>query len=137
MKIYTVCKSCQRKIKIRGSYPTRIDLTMDKGKEMELTCPFCKKKNVYAVDSISAEKDQRDVILLIFSFLLIGGVLWFLYPFAMKRIITLFILPIGIGIPVLLYGIIIQNETKKVKIFNSTRNKTIFFSNYSKKNQCK
>ncbi|MCL2131391.1 MAG: hypothetical protein FWH36_02885 [Lentimicrobiaceae bacterium] len=121
MKIFAVCKNCQQKIKVKGIYPTRIDIAMEKGEEIELICPFCKEKGEYKVDNINAEEDGRNTIFFILLFPLIGLILWFLYPFVVKSgIKAAFILPAGIAIPILLYTVISRNRTNKVKIFNST-----------------
>lgn len=120
MKIYTCCKYCGQNIRIEGSSATRWELSEKRGKEFRLKCSYCRRESIYSVDNVKAKGGVIDVVLSLVLFLF--GFLLFLYlcQYATKGIITIYLLPIGVMVPVLVSHTFFRIQRQNVNRFNSS-----------------
>lgn len=121
MKTYVLCKKCNNEILIKGYYSSRWDLTKKYGKTVTLKCKKCNSIHAYNIDEISARQGFISLIALIMLPISIGVVIWLVYPYVFNGVITVFILPLSIAIPILIYFSITKNEKTKLETFNSER----------------
>ncbi len=122
MKLFIRCTFCKKEVKIKGRFSSRWELLEKKGSKFELWCGNCNQKSTYNVDMVRAKAGGTGMIITsLLLFPCIGIVLWFLYPYYTRGIIPLFLLPIGVLIPVLIYNAIIREQKRAIKDFNSTR----------------
>lgn len=133
MRLFVYCKHCDKEIKVKGSFPTRWELSAKRGKEFELKCPNCNQKAIYYVDNVKAKTGIIGTVALLLLFPCIAAILWLLYPYSTKGIIPMFLLPIGVLVPALIYAAILREEKRKIESFNSTRPDSLRSTKFTKK----
>jgi len=130
MRYFVYCKHCNNKIRVKGNFTTRYQLYIKKGDEFELRCSNCNQKSVYNVDLVKAKTGIGTFALFLF-FTTTAIILWILYPYFERGIITMFLFPLGVLIPALIYVTILKEQKRKTESFNKTRindSKSIKFS---------
>ena len=70
---------------------------------------------------------------LLLLFPCIAAILWLLYPYSTKGLIPMFLLPIGVLVPALIYAAILREEKRKIESFNSTRPDSLRSTKFTKK----
>lgn len=115
MKLYTTCKNCKSDIGFNVMVEDRIELKMQKGEEIELTCKKCNHTTKYPVKDIYAKKSKLLDLLAGAMFLFGAGIIfvgqeYFMELSRKQRIIAL------LGLLVAIYAIY-----KKIKITNIKR----------------
>lgn len=133
MRLFVYCKHCNKKIRVKGNFATRWELYDKRGKYIELECRNCKQKTTYSVDCVKTKVGIIGTIALLLLLPCIAVILWFLYPYSTKGIIPMFLLPLGILIPALIYAVILREQKRKVKMFNSTRPDSLRSIKFTKK----
>ena len=121
MRLIVHCKNCKKDIKLKEFFVTRFELSEKLNKDFELECYSCNHKSTYSADEVYARKG---IIVFIASILIIPVIcfmFFLLYPYAFRGIITLFLIPIGLLIPILIFASILKDENRKIQSFNSTR----------------
>jgi len=121
MRLILYCKNCGKGIRVKGNFATRWELKAVRGKEFELKCPKCNQKSAYNVDDVKATTGVLSIIVLLLLFPCMALILWSLYPYSVKGIIPMILLPIGVLIPALIYTAILREQKRKIESFNSTR----------------
>jgi hypothetical protein len=121
MKLIVYCKNCKNEGRVKGNFANRWELSAARGKEFELKCPNCNHTALYSVDNVQAKAGKIGVIALLLTFLCSAVIILLLYPYSIKGIIPVFLLPMGVLIPSLIYAAILREQKRRIETFNSTR----------------
>ena len=120
LKIY--CKFCSKSNKISSHASDRVELTKEKGDEVKVKCKNCSKIYEYSTNDVTAENGILNIVLLVG--MVIGTIIiaTFLLKYIDKGgVYSMFLLPIGISIPGMIYFSWLLEERKKIKTFNRFR----------------
>ncbi len=120
MKLYTRCTNCKNEITVKSWATTRVDLKMNSGDNIEITCKYCNKTDKYSIDDLKA-KESKIAVVIGFAALIIGTpiILILLWDYIWKSgLYGAFGLISIIGIPGFVFIIINKNEQRKVNSFN-------------------
>ncbi len=133
MVLFINCKHCSKEIKVKGSFANRWELSAKRGRMFEMKCSNCKQEDNYSVDNVKAKAGIISTIALILLFPSIAVIFWLLYPFSTKGIIPMFLLPVGMLIPTLIYVSVLREQKRKLESFNSTRPNSLRAIKFTKK----
>ncbi|GAA4275980.1 hypothetical protein [Aquimarina mytili] len=120
LRIY--CKSCSKPNKINSYASDRVELAKEKGDLIKVKCNNCSKTHDYSANDVIAEGSILNLILLVG--MIIGTIIIanFLIQYIDKGgIYSMFLLPVGISIPGIIYYSWLLEEKKRIKIFNRFR----------------
>lgn len=132
MKLYTTCKECNSEILLQSKFPTRWELSGALGKEINLTCPKCKATNKCHVERIYAKTSKWIGLINLLLILCAVVILWYVYPYAIKGILTLFIFPVSLLVPVMIHFVLVGMEKQRVNTFNSSHPESLKTYNFRK-----
>ena len=123
MRIVYNCKSCHYKNKISKNASDRVELSQQIGKKFEKNCKKCYTINEYSVNDAYAEKGIENIVFLCSTLIVMAFLFQFLFKFTANNsnIQSIYLLPIGVAIPPIIYFVYIQNENKKIQTFNKFR----------------
>ena len=117
LKFY--CKSCFKSNRINSSAYDRIELSKEKGDQITSKCKHCFENRVYEINEINAGSSILELILFIISIIGSISIALFTLKYIDKGgVYSIFLLPVGIAIPFLLYFNWLIEERKKIKSFN-------------------
>ena len=108
MKLTARCTYCKEDIIIKSSAATRPDLQMEKGEEFKVACSHCGRVNVIHVNDVSAEVDNRIILIGILLGIIVTVVLWNMFGA---------IGTVSMGVPVMFW----YQQMNAVRGFNSYR----------------
>lgn len=120
LRIY--CKSCSKPNQISSYASDRVELAKEKGDEVKVKCKNCSKIYEYSTNDVIAENGILNIILLVG--MIIGTIIIanYLFKYLDKGgVYSMFLLPIGISIPGMIYFSWLLEERKKIKTFNRFR----------------
>jgi hypothetical protein len=120
MKIFVYCKHCGEEIFIPGSFSTKTDMKMRLGNFMELHCNKCKSVGKYEIKKMRAKGGIIVGVAFLFFLISSSSLMYLLYPYAMKSIISVFLLPLAILIPGVVLTVFWGEIRRKVDAFNSS-----------------
>ncbi|MCW3787891.1 hypothetical protein [Plebeiibacterium sediminum] len=117
------CKKCQKNIRVHSWASDRVELAIEKGEDFSLVCKSCGATNKYNVNDVWA--DTNKLFDLIFIILLIvievlGGYL-LISSYSRSTLYLVYLIPVALSMPLLLYFVYRNSENKKVTIFNGYR----------------
>ena len=122
MKLYAECTHCENEVEFRLKAGTRIELLRKVGEDFELTCDYCGQKFEQHVDQIYAKRSKFLRLLAILIFLVGTPAVGFaVNPTVLNNINAVYVYGLFLTIPVAIYGLIIQQDQRRVSDFN--RNK--------------
>lgn len=120
MRVYTICSECNLETSIFIYAPTRVDLKMEKGEEIEITCNRCQHKITTQVSNLYAKPSRTSKITAGLIFIIsLAGILWLTIGQTTQR----FYWHISIGLlitPIVAYGIIREQDRIRVSAFNNS-----------------
>ena len=118
MQLVVYCKKCSTRNVLNIWSTNRGDLKMKNGNNIEVICKKCKTKMKYPIDNIQAE--QRLIGIISFVGLILCAVLlvYFLWDYNWHKIGSVYLIPVGLLVLVLIYTTINKEATKKVRNFN-------------------
>lgn len=112
MKLYTKCKACNKKIRIKAPFvDNRNDLAQKKGKEFYTRCPHCGAENHIHVDDVYATDDRTSIYIGIISILIS---IFLSFIFWKTRYIFILVLLL----PLISTSTVSKNQRNKIKTFN-------------------
>lgn len=121
MIIATKCSKCDQEIKKWTWYSDRVELAKSESEFLEMYCKSCNTSAKYHVDSFNAEPNKLAIITATAVFL-IGTplVFYFIWDLLLELTWSYSILKVAglLLIPVIVYGIILKNDRRKVNSFN-------------------
>ncbi len=116
MKLTTRCKTCKTEVSFVSSVNDRVELEMQKGKVIPLTCKNDGHKHKYHVNELRAEKSlSMKVISFGFSFIIILAIVFLGLNMTLTGLLfysQVFIAPTGI------YMLIHKQQQKRLNSFN-------------------
>lgn len=117
MIIATKCSKCDQEIKKWTWYSDRVELAKSESEFLEMYCKSCNTSAKYHVDSFNAEPNKLAIITATAVFL-IGTplVFYFIWDLLLELTWSYSILKVAglLLIPVIVYGIILKNDRRKV-----------------------
>ncbi|MDH7447230.1 hypothetical protein [Aquimarina sp. 2201CG14-23] len=120
LRVY--CKDCLKPNRISSNASDRVQLSKEKGDLIELKCKHCSKNQKYSPNDVIGENGVLNLILLIGMILGTITLGIFLLKYVNKGgVYSLYIIPVGIVIPSLIYFVWLLEEKKKIRLFNKFR----------------
>jgi len=122
MKLETTCRNCDNEIVFHTLKTDRINLSMKKGKYIELKCKRCGLTNKYHLNDINAKQSKIPILFGLLVFI-IGTPILLIYSwdiiFQSMNIYFVSGLIALIVVPFLIYTLIEKDELNKVRNFNN------------------
>ena len=120
MRLIVYCKYCSTKniLKIRAT--DRVKLKMKYGNKISLVCKKCKTNKKYEIRDIKAESILSHEILFVLTVIFIFLVIWGLWDYSGHQVSSLYLLPVGVSIPVLIYMVSTNAINDKIRNFNKS-----------------
>jgi len=123
MKLCIICKKCDSPNCFNYMVNDRVELSMKKGESFMLRCKKCDFEKEYHVNEVFA-KPNIVLNLIIFLIVLLSTV--FLGIFLFKNyweysIYMVFLIPMTMAIPSMIYFTYIKSQNKKIRTFNNYR----------------
>ncbi len=119
MKLFTKCKKCKNEISFRNSSGTRVELAMNEGENIELSCKECLTKNKYLANDIYTKKSKSIEIITTFLFLVGTPLLGYI---GYKKIYLSLVGTVKIAslllISSLINSLLAQQDRRRVNTFN-------------------
>lgn len=79
MKLTTRCISCEKDILVKSNAPTRGELQMQMGDEIDLRCPHCGTLQKVHINKVRAEPNNKLIYISIAISILVTIILWFFF----------------------------------------------------------
>ena len=129
MKLESKCKHCGKYIEFYENVSDRVELSLEKGDNIELSCKICSTKNHYHLNNVKAKKN-RLISIIGFLIFIIGTILIYHFigefyfehkeQFESKNNYSSFGRILGaFAIPFVIFQLIENIQMRKVKRFNS------------------
>ena len=118
-----ICKNCKKSIIISTWANDRGELARKKGKVLELICKNCRETHKYNVNDVSASTNKLlNGFLFIVVLVLMAVIGYYLFNnFWGKSFYMVFVLPIAIVIPGMIFFTYMKSQNEKVRNFNRFR----------------
>ena len=85
MNIYTSCNHCKKEIRYFIWASDRVQLSMEKGKLIELTCKYCGTRKKYHLNSFYAKENKLALIIALILFLCGTPIVLYTIPILIKN----------------------------------------------------
>lgn len=124
MKVYGKCKKCKLEIGFSTNANTRVEFAMQDGENKTLTCKNCGIKTEFIVDELYAKESKIAEIGAGLIFLIGTPIMFFFVsPVFMQSKSHYVIYVVGgfLLIPVIIYGVIKQQDRIRVNSFNRSK----------------
>ncbi|GAA4273652.1 hypothetical protein GCM10022258_29460 [Aquimarina gracilis] len=124
MRLVVYCKYCNTRNNAKIHSEDRLEIKKDYGDTFELKCSKCLENNQFRINDIKAEVNPIVNLVFMLSMLALIVCAFFYfndYLFVSGTIQSVYLVPIGMGIPILIYFTWLGNERKKVNSFNRFR----------------
>jgi hypothetical protein len=126
MRLQYTCKNCHKTNRIDRGYADRGRLQRELGSSIELECRHCNLNQIYTPNDVFASSNEwvqiAIFIIVLFTSLLLG---WSVFEaYSGKFFYLVFVIPIVMGIPSLIYFNYIKSENQRVRVFNKFRSNT-------------
>ena len=124
MKVYGNCKKCKQEIGYSTTANTRVEFAMQDGENKTLTCKNCGIKTEFSVDELYAKESKIAQIGAGLIFLVGTPIMFFFVsPVFMQSGSNYVIYVVGgfLLIPVIIYGVIKQQDRIRVNSFNRSK----------------
>ena len=124
MRLVIFCKSCGHKNKVNFSFEDRLEIKKRYGNQVCISCKNCGNRQGYLINEIKAEINgvlNLILLILMFLFIVIAFAYFSEYLFIKGTIQSIYIIPIAIAIPPLIYFNWLGNERKRINEFNRFR----------------
>ncbi len=123
MKLYVYCKNCNRGITFYSMVNDRVELSFEKGNQIDLTCRKCKVKRKYNVNMVYAKSNIiLNLILFLISFFSMVYLAIFLFEnYWEGSFYSVILIPSIITIPLLIFVTYMKSKNKNVREFNKYR----------------
>ncbi|MBQ0735245.1 hypothetical protein [Aquimarina celericrescens] len=120
LRVY--CRSCSKPNKISSYASDRVELSKEKGEVINVKCKYCSKTYGYGVNDVNAENGILNLILLIGMVVGTVVIAKFLLQYIDKGgVYSMFLLPVGVSIPGIIYFGWLLEEKKRIRMFNKFR----------------
>lgn len=126
MRLQYTCKNCHKVNLFERSYADRGRLQRELGISFELKCRHCNQNEIYTPNDVFASSNEW-VQIAIFIIVLVTSLLtgWSVFEaYSNKSFYLVFVIPIVMGIPSLIYINYIKSENQQVRVFNGFRSNT-------------
>ena len=134
MRVYCYCKRCKTEIVCSKDYSDRGEMSMDEGLKIDLSCSNCYQKSSYHPNELIAERRKSVFVAALVVFLISASVICFFtyrfyldhYDYFQTESVVILFKKTGyvIVLPFVLFGLIMELEKKKVRLFNSFKIKS-------------
>ncbi|WP_299781495.1 hypothetical protein [uncultured Formosa sp.] len=124
MNVYGKCKKCKQEIKFYTNANTRVEFAMQDGENKTLTCKKCEIQTVFCVDELYAKESKIAQIGAGLIFLVGTPIMfYFVSPMFMESKAHYLIYAVGgfLLIPVIIFGVIKEQERIRVNSFNRSK----------------
>ena len=118
MRLVVYCKKCSTRNPLKIRAGDRVELKMKYGDAIDLTCKNCNAKNKYRIDDIKAEQKFGSLISFIIVLILMILGVYFLWDYAMHKLSSPYLIPIGLLVLLFIYIVINKEMNAKVRNFN-------------------
>lgn len=120
MRLYVTCKNCNSDIGLESTSPTRWELENKLGQEPEICCTKCNSTYKYSIERVSAKKGKVYELSYFILLPCVAIVIWGVYPFAIRGVLTLLAFPVSALVPILINMVFVGLEQNRVNSFNSS-----------------
>ena len=124
-KLVTYCYNCNSRIKIKKNANDRVELKMQMGNKISLTCSKCKLTNDYHINKIVATHTIVPLITLISTLVIIPILLYYLWTNGFLKFDHILynggLIGSVIVLPSAFYLVVDYNENKQIRLFNRYR----------------
>ena len=103
-------------LKIKAS--DRVELKMKYGDKINLTCRKCNTKNKFGVNEIKAEQRFGSLISFVAVLIFMILIIYFLLDYAKHQLSSLYLLPVGVFIALIIYVVINKEMKNRITNFN-------------------
>ncbi|MGC9375993.1 MAG: hypothetical protein ACP5DQ_13275 [Bacteroidales bacterium] len=93
---------------------------MKYGDKINLTCKKCHAKSKYGVNDIKAEQKFGSLIPVVAVFVLMILIIYFLWDYAKHQLSSLYLLPVGVFIALIIYVVLNKEMNNRVRNFNKS-----------------
>ena len=118
MQLIVYCKKCSTRNSLKIKASDRVELKMKYGDKINLTCRKCNTKDTYEVNEIKAEQRIAPLISFVAVFIFMILIIYFLWDYAKHQLSSLYLLPIGVFIALIIYVVLTKEINNRVRNFN-------------------
>lgn len=124
MKLESKCPKCQKSIYLTTSDSDRAQLSMSKGKIIEVKCNSCSELSQIHVNEFSAVESKFAMLMALIAFVLGSTIMVYValnFAFDFGNIYAIAGVISVIGIPFMIYSVFEKEQRNKIRQFNNYR----------------
>lgn len=120
MILHIYCKFCHKPNKVEPTVSDRVQLSKEiNSNVINLQCKHCLKTEKYNVNQVTAEKSKLNIVWVLLTFIFTFILVRFLFKYFDKGgIYSMYLIPVSLGIPSIIYFTWLKEESKSIKNFN-------------------
>jgi hypothetical protein len=118
MRLVVYCKNCSSRNPLHIKAADRVALKIKHGDLIEVTCTKCNARGMYEVNEVKAEQRFGGLISFVIFFSLMLLIIYLLWDYLSHQMSSLYLLPVGLFVLLLIYIVINKEMNNKVRNFN-------------------